>query len=597
MANNVNHIQLEYEAKNLDKILKSSKDLQNQNETLIKLIEDFNQGLVELKGNTSKAANELRGHYKQAIDACNEALNHFSSNATKVLQKQANDIQKISREQKKAMQDLTNKNEMQSLTKQLETLRKQWQENERNMAKSRQSLLNGRKNTPIEDSYLIREQKEIQKQIEITRKQIQSLYGSYRGAKSEGSKALFHDDSAKAFTEANIKQREARDLLMQYDKTYNEVLTKIDQATEKHGKNSLTVQKLQEQLKNIVELREKQIKLLEEETTKLMQNGQLTEKEGKDVLNRLANMDKEAAQKREIAAIDKQETENEKEALKILKEKFQLENKILQLSKDEKSKNSNKNQIEELQRQVGLYNQKLQKMEQEGRFTGDIKKKIQEATEAHRNEQSAIQAKNADLEKSNSLISDTLKNFMKFTLYYAAVNKLREGIQLALDTMKDLDKAFTDIKLVTGGTVEETNQLAKEYNVLAKEMGATTVEVANGAGEWLRQGKTAEETALLLKSSMTLSKVGAIEASEATQLLTSSLNGYKIEAKDAMSVVDKISAIDLAAATSSEELAVALARTANIANDSEVSFDKLLAMIGTVSSVTRRSAETIRRSI
>lgn len=94
---------------------------------------------------------------------------------------------------------------------------------------------------------------------------------------------------------------------------------------------------------------------------------------------------------------------------------------------------------------------------------------------------------------------------------------------------------------------------------------------------------------------MTLSKVGAIESSQATELLTSSLNGYQLAAKDAMSVVDKISAIDLAAATSSEELATALSRTANSANDAGVSFNKLLAMIGTTSSVTRKSASTIRR--
>ena len=174
---------------------------------------------------------------------------------------------------------------------------------------------------------------------------------------------------------------------------------------------------------------------------------------------------------------------------------------------------------------------------------------------------------------------------------------LTDGIRQALDTMKELDKAFTDIQMVTMDSDEQTAQLAQSYNKLAKEMGATTVEVAEGAGEWLRQGKTTEETTKLLKASMTLSKVGAIESSEATELLTSSLNGYKLEAKDAMSVVDKISAIDLKAATSSEELATALARTANVANDSEVSFDKLLAMIGTVSSVTRRSASTIRRSI
>ena len=95
---------------------------------------------------------------------------------------------------------------------------------------------------------------------------------------------------------------------------------------------------------------------------------------------------------------------------------------------------------------------------------------------------------------------------------------------------------------------------------------------------------------------MTLSKVGAIESSQATELLTSSLNGYKVAAEDAMSIVDKISAIDLEAATSSEELAVALARTANSANDAGVSFDKLLAMIGTTSSVTRKSASTIGES-
>ena len=40
---------------------------------------------------------------------------------------------------------------------------------------------------------------------------------------------------------------------------------------------------------------------------------------------------------------------------------------------------------------------------------------------------------------------------------------------------------------------------------------------------------------------MTLSKVGAMESAEATELLTSTLNGYKFAAQDAMTVVDKIS--------------------------------------------------------
>ena len=42
-----------------------------------------------------------------------------------------------------------------------------------------------------------------------------------------------------------------------------------------------------------------------------------------------------------------------------------------------------------------------------------------------------------------------------------------------------------------------------------------------------------------------LSKVGMIEATEATELMTAALNGFKLSADDAMGIVDKLSAVDL----------------------------------------------------
>lgn len=292
------------------------------------------------------------------------------------------------------------------------------------------------------------------------------------------------------------------------------------------------------------------------------------------------------------------------DVIRLTKEQYALEKKLISLKADPKQEKFHKNEIAAIEKQLAvtkqLKDEKLAANENGSRLTNDQIKYQQQLERELRATNELYKAQKQDIVETKgatSELGETIKKVFNYVLVYKGFQMLTQGVQKAIDTMKELDKAFTDIRLVTGGTVEETNQLAKEYNELAKELGATTVQVAEGAGEWLRQGKTAEETSMLLKSSMTLSKVGAIEASEATQLLTSSLNGYKIEAKDAMSVVDKISAIDLAAATSSEELAVALARTANIANDSEVSFDKLLAMIGTVSSVTRRSASTIRRSI
>ena len=77
---------------------------------------------------------------------------------------------------------------------------------------------------------------------------------------------------------------------------------------------------------------------------------------------------------------------------------------------------------------------------------------------------------------------------------------LQQGINKALETMKELDKAFTDIQMVTGDTDEQTAQLAQDYNQLAKEMGSTTKEVAEGAAEWFNESRDHLKTLELLET-------------------------------------------------------------------------------------------------
>ena len=274
------------------------------------------------------------------------------------------------------------------------------------------------------------------------------------------------------------------------------------------------------------------------------------------------------------------------------KEISQLESKNHLNSQEKERLTTLKQQTDELQDQ---YNAKMKIVSQDS----NLQKKAQQYTNELEQQNKEINKQNSGLQttgKHSQSLLESVKNIGRYVLMYQALNAIQTGVQKAYETITELDKAFTDIQLVTGDTDEEINQLSQDYNELAKQMGATTQEVAEGASEWLRQGKSIEETNYLLKSSMTLSKVGAMESAEATQLLTSTLNGYKFSAEEAMNVVDKVSAIDMAAATSSEELMTALSRTANSANDAGVSFDKLLAMIGTVSSVTRKSASTIGES-
>ena len=46
-----------------------------------------------------------------------------------------------------------------------------------------------------------------------------------------------------------------------------------------------------------------------------------------------------------------------------------------------------------------------------------------------------------------------------------------------------------------------------------------------------------------------MSVIGAMDASDATTALTASLNGYKMEASDAMKIVDQLTTLDLKYAT------------------------------------------------
>ena len=184
----------------------------------------------------------------------------------------------------------------------------------------------------------------------------------------------------------------------------------------------------------------------------------------------------------------------------------------------------------------------------------------------------------------------------KVYLARTALQALRRAAQEAKDTVVELDKAATDLAIVTGSGSEEAYALLKEYNQMAQQLGATTTQISDAAAEWLRQGKTAAETATLIEQSMILSKVGAMESATATQNLTSAMRGYGMAVEDASRIVDKLTAIDLKAAVTASDLAVAMSRTANSANISGISLDRLLGYLATVEEVTQKSAETIGES-
>lgn len=183
-----------------------------------------------------------------------------------------------------------------------------------------------------------------------------------------------------------------------------------------------------------------------------------------------------------------------------LQEIYSLENRLTELQKDPSKHTS------EIQYTKQLLNDKKSQLNYEQRIEELSPKQVENiknAAKAQEELNGKIKSQGQDWKNNNQKVSelgDTIKKVFNYVLVYRGFQMLQQGIQKAIDTMKELNKAFTDIQMVTGDTDEQTAQLAKDYNNIAREMGSTTQEVAEGAAEWFNESRDHLKTLELLET-------------------------------------------------------------------------------------------------
>lgn len=185
----------------------------------------------------------------------------------------------------------------------------------------------------------------------------------------------------------------------------------------------------------------------------------------------------------------------------------------------------------------------------------------------------------------------------QFFSLYRVLGKVRQSIQKVITITKQLDQAATNIRIVTGKEREEVDNLILSYSKLASEIGTTTTAVAQSANTWLRQGYNINEVNKLITASTQLSKLGMLDINTATKVLTSTLKGFKMEASEATSIVDKFTKLDTKFAASAGEIGEALSRAASLAQQSGMSLDQASAFVTTIMDITQQSAEMAGTSL
>jgi hypothetical protein len=330
----------------------------------------------------------------------------------------------------------------------------------------------------------------------------------------------------------------------------------------------------------ITELRQ-EFALIQKNNEELQKKGKLTEedrKKAKDLFNILQGYD---------GQLDRQNNKN-KEAKKIEEDKTAL-------LKEQRVRTE---QIAKVLETLAVDEEsRLQVMAELIRFHIETEESLKRSTKAAEQlTQESIKIKKEQKEVADTIASakDSFagKAVAAF-IYYQALTALRRVARAAVSTLKELDKALTDIAVVTSMSREESFKLLGTYQDMAKEVGLTTTEVANLSIAFFRQGRSARDALQLTATAAKFAKIAAIDVNDAANFLTAAINGFNLATSEAERIIDRFAALGAGAAASASEIAIALSKVAPAAASAGVEIDNLMAFVTKGIETTREAPENI----
>lgn len=290
-------------------------------------------------------------------------------------------------------------------------------------------------------------------------------------------------------------------------------------------------------------------------------------------------------------------TKQDQERLEIAKQIIAKEEELAKLRTQEEIRNAQKdikNQMSdskydsmisstEANRILGQYNDILSRVGINLNGVTGESKKFSSSLDEQVNQ---VKAAKKEVVKFGDIVSGTF-------LGTSLSNLFQTGLSRGIEFFKDYDEILTRTMMVTGQTREEVNSLTSSYNKLANQLSSTTKDVAAAQLVFYQQGLGTSEALKMTEASIAVSKTGGIGAAEAADRLTAAVRGYQLSANEAMGIADKMSALDAAAASSVDELTVAMQKSASQARMAGLDLDYYMAYLSTMQEVTREAPENI----
>lgn len=170
-------------------------------------------------------------------------------------------------------------------------------------------------------------------------------------------------------------------------------------------------------------------------------------------------------------------------------------------------------------------------------------------------------------------------------MYFSFYDMIRYGRQV-VTTIKDIDTAITELRKVSDASDARLDQSFEKSAKTAKELGAAIDDVINMTADWSRLGYSVDQSEELARATTLMKNVSEnITAEDASSYLISTLQGFNLEAGNAVEIIDKYNNVANHMPISTAGIGEALQRSAASFRAANTDLSESIALVTTANSV------------
>ena len=139
--------------------------------------------------------------------------------------------------------------------------------------------------------------------------------------------------------------------------------------------------------------------------------------------------------------------------------------------------------------------------------------------------------------------------------YLSFADFIRYG-RNAINTVVELNTQMINLSKVSEQSIAQISKDFSSYSTMAKDVGATISDTIEATTNWAKNGYNIPDSQELAEVALIYKNVGDIDIESANESLISTIRGFKLEAEDAMRVIDVFNEVDTLASYYSNVIAL-----------------------------------------